>query len=552
MAARTRHQSPDPEARWRELVGQVLAGRGQHPRDPVAALTTRTDDGVPIAPLYTAAAARPTGLPGEFPYTRGRAPAGSSRVGPRLVSPVSDDAPVLPELLGGANGVWLRTDRPIADALAGVDPAGAVIALDPGERYPQQAADLAEFAAGCARPAGINLGADPLGVQLRTGDFQSLVAAVRLARSLGGRPGVSALVADGLPYHCLGAGDADEIATVTATALGYLRAADEPVGIDVRFAATADQFGTICKLRAARAVWARMCEVIGIPGNGARQHAVTSPIMMTRRDPWTNLLRTTVACFAAIAGDADWVTVLPYDGGGSDLGRRIARNTGTVLVEESAVGLVADPAGGSYYVESRTDAVARAAWSRFTEIDRRGGIAAALADGWLRSDIAATRDARNRRVAERAEEIVGASVYPDFGTTPPPTSIGWEGRLAEPYEALADAADAADLRPTVLLVTSATTPRARLTFTVNALHAGGIDVVERRLDDALGALADFPVVAVCDRDDDYPAHLAALRDAGARHLVAVTTCDVSADARLYDGVNLLDLLRRLQRWAGTS
>src|SRR5690606_7281890 len=145
--------------------------------------------------------------------------------------------------------------------------------------------------------------------------------------------------------------------------------------------ATADQFATIAKFRAARRIWARVMQVCGAPEVYTPQHAVTSSAMLTRRDPWGNILRGTIACFGAGVGGADAITVLPFDaalGLPDAFSRRIARNTQSILLDESSVAAVIDPAGGSWYVERRTDELAHAAWAVFTEIERAGGMAAAL------------------------------------------------------------------------------------------------------------------------------------------------------------------------------
>ena len=135
---------------------------------------------------------------------------------------------------------------------------------------------------------------------------------------------------------------------------------------------TDEQFPSIAKLRAARRLWARVLELSGAQPGTMRQHAVTSRPMMSTFDPWVNMLRTTVAAFAAGVGGADAVTVLPFDGplGRPDaFGRRIARNTSALLIAESHVGQVTDPAGGSYAVEKLTDDLAVAAWELFGRLD---------------------------------------------------------------------------------------------------------------------------------------------------------------------------------------
>ncbi|MFE3938132.1 methylmalonyl-CoA mutase family protein, partial [Streptomyces goshikiensis] len=235
-------------------------------------------------------------------------------------------------------------------------------------------------------PPRASRGADPLGHEARTGEVLDLAEAAALARETAAAwPHVRALTVDALPYHEAGGSAAEELGLSLATGVAYLRAleggglgVEAALGqLEFRYAATADQFLTIAKLRAARRLWARVAEACGAPEAGAqRQHAVTSPVMMTRRDPWVNMLRTTVACMAAGVGGADSVTVLPFD---NELGlpdafaRRIARNTSTILLEESHLARVIDPAGGSYYVEQLTTELAGAAWEFFQTVEKAGG-----------------------------------------------------------------------------------------------------------------------------------------------------------------------------------
>lgn len=219
-----------------------------------------------------------------------------------------------------------------------------------------------------------------------------------------------------------GGSAAEELGASLATGVAYLRALTEAgLGVDeacaqleFRYAATADQFLTIAKLRAARRLWARVAEVCGAAG-AQRQHAVTSSVMMTRRDPWVNMLRTTLACLGAGVGGADSVTVLPFDhalGLPDAFARRIARNTSTILLEESHLARVIDPAGGSWYVERLTAELADAAWAFFQEIERSGGQAAALRSGMIGERLASTWAARSRDLARRKEPVTGVSEFP--------------------------------------------------------------------------------------------------------------------------------------------
>ncbi len=188
---------------------------------------------------------------------------------------------------------------------------------------------------------------------------------------------------DATIYHDAGASDADELAVATAVGVAYLRALTDAglsideafAAVEFRFAVTADQFLSIAKLRAARQIWARVAELSGARDRGQHQHAVTSRAMMTHRDPWVNMLRTTIACFAAAVGGADAITVLPFDaaiGLPDDFARRIARNTHAILHDESSLGRVVDAAGGSGYVETITAQLAEKAWAEFTAHRARG------------------------------------------------------------------------------------------------------------------------------------------------------------------------------------
>ncbi len=179
------------------------------------------------------------------------------------------------------------------------------------------------------------------------------------------------MVVDATAVHDLGSSEWLELGYSLAVGSAYLRilteagfGIDEALGlIEFRYAATDDQFVTIAKLRAARRLWDRVGEICEASPEcrGQRQHAVTSRPMMAKYDPWVNMLRTTVAAFAAGVGGADAVSVLPFDtalGLPDAFSRRIARNTSSLLISESHVAKVVDPAGGSYAVEKMTDDLA--------------------------------------------------------------------------------------------------------------------------------------------------------------------------------------------------
>ena len=182
--------------------------------------------------------------------------------------------------------------------------------------------------------------------------------------------------------------------------------------------ADADEFLTVAKLRALRRLWARVEQACGLEPKPIRLHAETAWRMTTRRDPWVNMLRTTVAAFSAGIGGADAITVLPFTaalGLPDAFARRIARNTQLILLDESNLARVADPAAGAGGFEALTDALCEKAWALFQEIEREGGILESLKGDKLQARIAAVRAQREKAVATRKEPITGTSEFPNIG-----------------------------------------------------------------------------------------------------------------------------------------
>ncbi|MGX1567367.1 methylmalonyl-CoA mutase family protein [Streptomyces sp. NPDC055506] len=510
---------PDvPHEQWQRLVAGVLrkSGKDVEGAEAEEALSTALEDGLRTRPLYTARDAAPEpGLPGFAPFVRGGRAEGNTVGGwdVRQRHAVADNATVLADLENGVTSLWLTVGEDgipvpsLGKVLDGVYLDLAPVVLDAGRETEPAARELLRLHGerGVAPDAARgNLGADPLGHEARTGQGYEVAPVAELARLCAGEyPGLRALTVDALPYHEAGGSAAQELGCSLATAVAYLRELTEAglsveracAQLEFRYAATADQFLTIAKLRAARRLWARVAEACGAPRAGAQlQHVVTSPVMMTRRDPWVNMLRTTIATLAAGAGGADSVTVLPFDhalGLPDAFARRIARNTSTILIEESHLSRVIDPAGGSWYVERLTDELARAGWEFFRRIERLGGQAAALRSGDLGQDLADTWAARSGKLAKRREPITGVSEFPHLGEkpvvrepAPEPRSGGLPRvRRDEAYEALRARSDAhlaaTGSRPRIFLaaIGPAAAHTARLTFASNLFQAGGIEPV---------------------------------------------------------------------------
>ncbi|MFI6376136.1 methylmalonyl-CoA mutase family protein [Streptomyces sp. NPDC050546] len=520
---------PDvPHEQWQRLVAGVLrkSGKDVEGAEAEEALSTALEDGLRTRPLYTARDDAPEpGFPGFAPFVRGGRAEGNTVGGwdVRQRHTVADNATVLADLENGVTSLWLTAGEDgiavpsLGTVLDGVYLDLAPVVLDAGRETESAARELLRLyeERGVARDvARGNLGADPLGHEARTGQGYDVAPVAELARLCGEEyPGLRALTVDALPYHEAGGSAAQELGCSLATAVAYLRELTEAglsveqacAQLEFRYTATADQFLTIAKLRAARRLWARVAEACGAPRAGAQlQHVVTSPVMMTRRDPWVNMLRTTIATLAAGAGGADAVTVLPFDhalGLPDAFARRIARNTSTILIEESHLSRVIDPAGGSWYVERLTDELAQAGWEFFRKIERLGGQAAALRSGDLGRDLADTWAARSGKLAKRREPVTGVSEFPHLDEkpvvrepAPEPRSGGLPRvRRDEAYEALRARSDAhlaaTGSRPRIFLAAlgPAAAHTARLTFASNLFQAGGIEPVSEGTFEESGA-----------------------------------------------------------------
>jgi methylmalonyl-CoA mutase len=602
-------------ARWRRAVVGVLAKSNRRdpaelPPEPERLLDTPTYEGFPIRPLYTALDALPEApLPGDWPFVRGAERGRDVLAGWKVAvefpgpgfagSAAEGNIAVLDALTEGVSALVLRVgDTGIAPRdldrwLVGVYLDLAPVILDAGADFQPAAEVLVRLVAGAADTVAaalsIDLGADPLTARFGARPAPAVDDVIAVAAASNGRPGVRAITVDGPVFHDLGAGADWELAAVLAAATDYLRlltgagigVTDALGQISFRLAASDDQFMTIAKFRAARRLWARVAQALGHPGGGAlRLHAVTSAAMMTQRDPWVNMLRATIAAFGAGVGGADTVTVLPFDSaipGGypgvtADFARRIARNTQLLLLEESHIGRVLDPAGGSWFVEDLTETLAAQAWSHFREIESRGGFR--QAGDYVTAAIERTRTHRSDDIAHRRTVITGVSAFPNVAEPPlPPSGETSEVmRYAAPFEQLRDRADVYRVRtgrhPQVLLLPLG--PLAenniRATFAANLLACGGIEAVNPGTVGPAGVgdavrQAGVAVAVICGADARYGAEVAAVvpaaRAAGIEHIYLAgpeeALADVPSEARpdgyLTDKIDavqsLSELLNRL-------
>jgi methylmalonyl-CoA mutase len=458
---------------WRKLAEADLEGAPFEQK-----LITHTYEGIDVQPVYTRtdwpAETDPDGFPGLPPFVRGGSPLGAVQTGWDLrqehahPDPAVTNLAILDDLQGGVTSLLLRldvaarngldADDPAATELAGrdglmayhaddLDAALANVHLDMvGLTLEAGAAFLPAAAAVVAlwRRRGVGpeqargaFNADPLAVLARDGQLPMPVnVALALMADLAAWTAknyaqVTAVRVGTAPYHHAGATAAQDVAFGMATAVEYLRAMTK-AGLDVDMAARqilfsislgTHHFLAVAKLRAARRLWARVVEACGgTPAAAAmRIHSRVSKRVLTLRDPHVNLLRNTVACFAAGIGGAEAITSVPFDSAAGlpdALSRRIARNTLLVLQEEAHLNRVIDPPGGSWYLGWLTDQVAQKAWDIFQEIERGGGMLGAIQDGSVARQIDSAFAPRAKNLARRKEGITGVSEFPNVAEPP--------------------------------------------------------------------------------------------------------------------------------------
>ncbi|MCE2891439.1 MAG: methylmalonyl-CoA mutase family protein, partial [Hyphomonadaceae bacterium] len=447
---------------------------------------------------------------------------------------------------------------------APADPLGAARAL----------ADAVPEADRATAKLAFNL--DPLAARMNGQTGCSLEAAAGFAAQTQSLfPMATCLRADARPVHEGGGSEAQELALLIASGIAHLRAG-EALGLSAAavnstllftLAAGPDVVVEIAKQRAARRLWARVMDACGVAAP-MRLQAVTSGRMQTKRDPWTNILRATCACFGAAAGGADVITVLPYSsalGLPDENARRIARNTQLILQEESHLGRVTDPAGGAWAMEALAEDLAQAAWPLVQEIERAGGLPAALDQGLVQAWVAQTRAARVRDIAKRKTQLIGINIFANLDevlpatpaiaatstpATPLPGAIP-PMRLAQDFEALRDRADS--LSPKIFLATLGALAKfsARAGFARNAFEAGGIKALGTDVAhaDQAALITAFKasgaqLVCLCGDDATYEAQAAeaaaALKAAGATQIWLAGKFQAPAiDRNLFAGADIL-------------
>jgi methylmalonyl-CoA mutase len=458
--------SPADEQAWRAAAEESLEGAPFEKK-----LITKTPEGVDLQPIYTRASvpapAWQNRAPGFAPYVRGSQPLGA-REQPWLIcqEPVGAtladcNRTLLDDLNHGQNAVFLKLDpatrlgtepaaagglplTSLADVrtlLGKVDLSAVPVMIPAGLAALPITALLAtyvreEFGRNDALHGAIL--ADPISEWLRQGKLpggidcagEQMAALVQWAGQ--NAPRLRTVGIDAGLWGDAGATAVQELAFGLATGVEYLRRLSK-LGVSTDEAASSALFTwslgshfflEIAKLRAARLLWSRAVGAAGGNENSQRlvSHGRVTVWNKTVLDPHNNLLRETIESFAAVVGGCQSLEIAPFDaprGEPTELSRRLARNLHIILAEECQLGRVVDPAGGSYYVETITRQLAEKAWALFQEIEKRGGMVAAIAEGYPQSLIEKTATERIGAVEGRRDGVIGTNLHPNLKETLP-------------------------------------------------------------------------------------------------------------------------------------
>ena len=538
---------------WRAKVEADLKGADFNKK-----LVWRTNEGFNVQPVYRAediADLKTTGtLPGQFPYVRGTRTDNDWLSRQDIVADSAEEANkiALDVLNKGINSLGFKVQNPedVKVLLAGIHLPAVEINLS---CCPGKAVTVAEALVAYVKEQGAedtfrgSIDYNPLRRQFKHGvegvDVPAIVAdAVKLLDIVAPVPALRCLAVDSLILANSGAYIYQELGYALAWGTAWMNALTDAgrkaceVASRIKFnmCVSSNFFMEIAKFRAARMLWAQIVEQYQ-PGctDCAKMMvcATTSRFNQTIYDAHVNLLRSQTETFSACVAGVDSIVVTPFDAPYKKpdaFSERIARNQQFLLKEESHMDKVVDPAGGSYYVETLTVAIAKEAWKLFLDVEEKGGFFALVADGTVQKAVNESCEKRHSDVARRKEILLGTNQYPNINETAAgkiettgacncgcsvekgPNALCGK-RAATDFEALRLATEAAAKRPKVFMLTIGNLAMrlARAQFSTNFFGCAGyvindnlgFNTVEEGVDAAIAKDAD--VIVLCSSDDEY-------------------------------------------------
>ncbi len=544
---------PVSSEEWKNKIVEDLKGADYDKK-----MIWRTPEGFNVNPFYRKEDIEEVNnsMPGEFPYTRGNRADNNWLIRQNIptddVEAANANAKKFIEQGGTSIGFSIKgrmvSAEFIAQLLDGID--AEQIELNYAV-CAKRTVDFANLLAEYYKAQGVDLQKvcgsieyDPIGKELTRAKFlEGYIDNIKsILEALADMPKMRCVAVGAVNLCNSGAYITQELGYALAWGNEYLGALIEagvPVdkaakAIKFNFGISSNFFMEIAKFRAARTLWAKIVEQYNPTCQCACKmiiHAATSMFNLTLFDPYVNMLRTqTEAMSAAIAG-VESITVLPYDSvyeTPTEFARRIAKNQQLILKHESHLDKVADPAGGSYYIESLTRSIASEAWKLFLEVEAAGGFQKAVREGLVQKAINESGSNRRTALAKRREILLGTNQYPNFTET----SEGREplqkfcccgkpeeykdgtlnlARLGTEFEELRLTTERSGKHPKAFMLTigNLAMRQARAQFSCNFLATAGYEVIdnlgfksiEEGVSAALEAKAD--IVVICSSDDEY-------------------------------------------------
>ncbi len=554
---------PVTSGQWEELIHQDLKGADYNKR-----LIWKTIEGIPLKPYYHRddldKLHHLDSLTGETsPALRKKTESNDwlVRQDIRVDDPAEANAKALDALMKGDGAVGFILDDNRSYSQKGIDILLKDICLASAQinfRVSGNCRDLPEMIdkvnisrGGTLSDLHGSVEYDPAGTLLSTGNFPSgrdeaYDIAAYMTAYASRIPNFTVLNIDASIFHNSGGSAIDDLAFAMASAADYLQilvkkglsAEDVARKLRFTFAVGRNYFMEIAKIRAARYLWAKVCEAWGITPQTSGSifiHTVTSGWNKTLYDPYNNMLRTTTEAMSAALGGADSLLVEPFDKAmrrsSTPISERVARNTQLILKEEAYFDKVADPAAGSYYIESLTGSLIDESWKLFLQTMELGGLSEAFEAGFIQDKIEQTAITRNKYLATRRDVLLGTNQYPNpderlaesYDLSDTSTSvIDDHKRVARPLVAYRGAEPFESLRmktekhpggpPKVFLLTTGnlTMRKARAGFSSGFFCCAGFEVIDNLgfIDVVEGAKAavknSSSIVVVCSSDEEYP------------------------------------------------
>lgn len=435
---------PVPTAQWEEKIEKDLKGK-----DYERKLVWRTLEGFKVQPYYRAEhieSLKHIGtLPGEYPYVRGNSKKGNQwyiRQDIIVETPETANAKALDVLMKGADSLGFVSEKALTQEdleLLLKDICLPSIELNFAVNMPS--VDLLPLLLKHIKKEqfdkeklNISIDCQPLRMLTTKGYFccgNSLETACEkiktMVETVDDLPNLRLLCVSGRHFSNAGSSIVQELAFTLAKANAYLSVLTEsglPIDkiaprMKFSFGVGTNYFMEIAKLRAVRLLWSKIVEAYQPQNKSVAQmhiHSVTSRFHATVYDPYVNLLRSTTEAMSAVLGGSESLTIEPFDAvfrKPSVLAERQARNIQNILKEEAYFDKIADPAGGSYYIESLTDSIAAQTWKLFQAVEDKGGYVEAFKAGFIQEEIETLLAKRRQNVANRREIFLGTNQYPN-------------------------------------------------------------------------------------------------------------------------------------------